>query len=335
MTEIIPSSTAGRLKRCRRELTLQLVLRSGPFWETVQGFRARWSIEPIAKLPSESDEIPFPPTCPQPTSSSNPPEPNQSFDWKRAATCWQDDVLVTLFPVVPPECRIPEGLWRSDRIWFAFLAACARFDPPETDELLAFADRHEPTPESLAEALFIDSTAGRPSAKGEKTMVAPAITYLDPDQLDALHRWREAVLIGELHRHLEPLGVDLKALVRQVRNDPAYIERLISRRFPPDPSKVHIVVTPETTEQDVCGAWRLIQPWFQAPTRRGRPKIDPLEAVQAAILSQQGWTQAEIAKHFGWESHPTSSDPRKRPNPTRSRIKLGHKLLKSRDYSAE
>jgi hypothetical protein len=327
MDEVVRTFVEHRLTPCRHDLSLQLFMRSGPFWDAVGKVRDRWGIVPVTKVPTEADQIPYPPVCPEPTPQQ--PADADPIDWTRVALCWQEDVHDTLYPALPRRCRFPFTLWESG-FWFQFLAACVRFDPPES-ALLAFADHALPTVDGDSD---VTSLLDHENADEELRIVTPTMTITAVDRSAAWHRRYQRLLIDELHRRLEPDGIDLKALVREVQADPTFFMRLLARRSEPDRSQAQIVLTAETTEPEFRQAWKLLQPWFQVG-RRGRPKIDDLTAVQTAIWAEQGMTQKEIADHFGWERHPQSWDTRERSNTTRHHITRGRELLQRRENSAD
>jgi hypothetical protein len=69
------------------------------------------------------------------------------------------------------------------------------------------------------------------------------------------------------------------------------------------------------------------------PRAAHKPKLDELEAVQAAIWQRQGLTHIESAQRGGWDSVEASWDPRKRKNRNIYRVKQGKLILRSRKYS--
>jgi hypothetical protein len=326
MDDVVRFFVEQRLTPCRHELTLQLLLRSGAFWEAIKTVRDRWGIVAVTKVPSDSDRIPYPPVCPEPSSPQQPDDADP-YDWTRSAHCWQEDIQFSLYRAIPRRCRLPQSRWEVD-IWLPFLSACIRFDPPETD-LLTFAKQSLPPDEFDVESTWVRDNQTSDTIH----IVTPTMTISEVDRSDVWHRRYERLLIDELHRRLEPIGIDFKALVREVQADPNFLAQLLAYPVEPDHSKVQVVVTAEATVDEFREAWDLFQPWLQQ-SRGRRPKIDKLEAVQAAIWSQQGWTEKEIAEYFGWHPHPDSIDTRKRLNATRYRLKVGRDLLRGRINSA-
>jgi hypothetical protein len=65
----------------------------------------------------------------------------------------------------------------------------------------------------------------------------------------------------------------------------------------------------------------------------GKPRLDDLESVQAAIWQRQGLTHLEAAERGGWTGHPDNQDRRDRKNRDISRVKRGNAILASRGYS--
>lgn len=329
MEEVARSFAAHRLTPCRRQLTLQLFLRDGPFWHAVQTVRDRWTIIPKVKIPTEADRIPYPPVCPDSPSLLAQPDDAEPYDWTRAAQCWQEDVEFSLLRALPRRCRLPQTLWES-AIWYQFLAACVRFDPPES-QLIAFAEHALPMDESDVEAMAVPDDR---DAAGTLLIVTPTISISEVDRSSAFHQRYQRLLLDELHQHLAPSGVDLKALAREVRTDPAFLERILARKREPDHSQAQIILTAHTTEDEIRDAWQRLQPWFKA-SRRGRPPIDELVAVQMAIWKERGVTQKEIAGRLGLTLQSESTGTRERSTTVRNGIKRGKEILSRRINSAE
>src|SRR5262245_24327240 len=121
MAELLHSSAEERLTWWRRLLTLQLFLRTGPFWDAMQEFRARWGIVPSTRVATEADHIPFPPVCPEPSSAPRQPDNADPYDWTLAAACWQEAVGPLIRRAIPEDFRIPRDRLRSLRLWFPFI----------------------------------------------------------------------------------------------------------------------------------------------------------------------------------------------------------------------
>ncbi len=330
MAAILPSSADDRLRGYRRKLTLQVFLQAGPFWDAVREFRAQWGIEAVTRLPADQDRIAFPPSCPEPDPPPTDALATVPYDWPRSSYCWQEDVAHLIPRVIPGAFVIPGHPLRSQRLWFPFLSACVRFDPPDT-QLLDFADQTLPIPETFLEATSSGPAADRHEGAGTLSMVAPPITLDDTDRTEAWHRWSQDLLIDELHRILEPQGVDLKGLVRKVVSDPVYRARLFTHPLERDPLRANIVVTPETTDGDVRSARKLIFDRFGTPLRVGRPPIDDLTAVQVSVfVRDHGWTEKRVAEHFGWNLSEDVHGALRRSDKVRRHLKRGDAIRAKR-----
>jgi hypothetical protein len=101
----------------------------------------------------------------------------------------------------------------------------------------------------------------------------------------------------------------------------------VSRRFEPDPNKARIVVTPETTDEDVRNARKLIHDGFGTRLRVDASERDPLTAVQVAIFHRRGWTVPRIANHFSWKLVNDEHGTPRRSSRVTDYINQGEELL--------
>src|SRR5215204_6058187 len=113
MAELLHSSAEDRLKWWRRLLTLQLFLRTGPFWEAMQEFRTRWGIIPDTDVATEADHMSFPPVCTEPAPTPCQPDNVDPHEWTQDLASWQDAVVLLMIRGIPEEYRIPDDRIRS------------------------------------------------------------------------------------------------------------------------------------------------------------------------------------------------------------------------------
>ena len=68
--------------------------------------------------------------------------------------------------------------------------------------------------------------------------------------------------------------------------------------------RAYIEVRPETTEQDVRSAYRMLAAAHEKRPKSGRPGRNPLAAMECAGLHDRcGWTYERIAEHCGWHDY--------------------------------
>ena len=297
----------------RRDLTLDLYTKQGPFWEAIAGLREGWGIESVASLP------PSPPpgsavtvgllnAGQMPERFHLPPEPTnrellvlvemnaqhpglfseaeidhmQTVHRRLTVALWLNAIRDTL-----------SGLRRSGALainpsgtddlawqrWSPFLSACACYDPPEAD-LLAFA-AHDDRPIEAAGA--------------------KEITF-----------WRDAEVVQRAERRLS--------------------ERLLEVDQRPEPAR--FVATMAAYLESIASAAAAWQPSTAAPPPRrrvGRESVDPLLAVQCAIFAGPlGWTEPRIGEHFGWTLTPDSYGNPRRCKKARHAIGKGRGILAER-----
>jgi hypothetical protein len=53
------------------------------------------------------------------------------------------------------------------------------------------------------------------------------------------------------------------------------------------------------------------------------------------VFRRLGWTEPEIAEHFGWNLSPDSYGTRRRSDRVRDHIELGEELLRERNINPE
>jgi hypothetical protein len=219
----------------------------------------------------------------------------------------------------------------SRKNWSRFLASCVLFDPPEAD-LLAFAAANDPPLISYSTypGFDVQAATSRPPVKDIPSMVNPPIVFeQEPGAVEAVETWYWTQIIEELARRYLPEGVTLSDAMREIDHDLNLSDRYVER-FAAISGRELIVVDPDTTEEDVRGAFRLIAASHRGRSKGGRPPLDALVAVQCALLKRQGLSDLDIAERFGWPLRRDSYDKRRRSNAVINHVKLGHEILARR-----
>jgi len=252
---------------------------------------------------------------------------------------WYDEVNALHDAVIPPALRDHTSTRSSRRKWFIFLAYCVLYDPPAM-ELLEFASRGEVVTVGVrsVDPKTIDTVTWKvpPPPDGTPTMFDPPIALMaDPDDLRDAERslWMEA--IAELgRRYFEPECLDVFEIVAAIIRETGLADEA-RRQFASLPLQPQITVDPETTKEDVLGAFRIIADMQPERVAGGRPPLDPLVAVQCLVFKQRGWSNANIAAHFGWPLRADAYDARRRSNVVINHLKAGAAILGSRKYPTE
>jgi hypothetical protein len=307
--ETLSEATAA----ARRNLTLDLFTKHGPFWAAIVGLREEWGIAPVTAIP------PFPPpgsavavglvnALQMPERFHLPPEPEDRVliglkeldarhpglmleeicDYMRAIhpRVWVGTWVLALRDVLADLDRIgtlvinPSGTdalaWQR---WLPFVSACACYDPPAND-LIAFAG-HDHRPLDAMEAT-------------ERTF------WRDPEMAERAEQ-RFAVRLLEIQQ--QP-GRDRLSDVLA-----AYLELAVGKAEAWQPSTV---VSPP-------------------PRPVGRQPVDPLTAVQCAVFADRfGWTEPRIGDHFGWGLTLDDYGKARRCKQARHHIQKGREILAER-----
>ncbi len=322
---------ARRLTRVRHDLTLDLYLQQGPFWDAIRELRKKWDITPQCTMPLAWSDFGFvPPACAGLAAlgsqwMTDEPAALRLFEWLK-------DLYDAYTRVVPEDCRLGgANTWAN---WARFIAMCAVFDPPK-DRLLDFADHLPFVPVTLRTAP--SNAASQSGATGLSPGIdvpAPPIAFVrDGHQVEDLMREYFDRVIAEVQRQAPP-GFDVQGLVKRIMEDPD-VENTLQAGLEQTRSGPYLVVTPFTNQEDIKVLVQLIKERRGWPVKGGRSSLDDLTAVQSAIYEQQGWTQREIADHFNWEWLPASYYLVPRSNTTRNHLRRGRALLRRRNNSAE
>lgn len=303
--KVLDSDAGARIRKLKRDLVLQLFMRSGPFWEAVHGVRTRWGIVATAQLP--------PPTPGPPIPEGEPDEHTEQEEWREFHTRWQGGVFEIQQLVIPE--RYHDITFFRD--WFYFLSACVLYDPPGTN-LLAFAAYGDPKPTTIHEDRFDDDDyAELPH------MVDPPIkTLRDLSKMrDRLWTYSIEEILKWLLRAPREQG-DIRSMLSAVEIcfeefDEEQRETAYEASEP-----YYIEVDEHTTLEDVKRAFKLIGKAQKERQPGTRPKRDRLTAVECATLRESDpkhWTYKRLAHQYGW----TGKDA------VRDHVSLGLEILKN------
>ena len=214
--DTLPETSAERRFRAfRHDLVRQLARRSGPFWEAVRELRAAWDVSASCHVPPGRSGVFLPPACDGIDALDPYDESPQAWKLNCAYQGWMNHLYALHETAIPEEYLIGcgfRGYWSTDASfehWARFLSACVLYDPPP-DALVAFADAF---PHGPWEWLDPDG----PSVVFGEALVAPEIRHLrDGDEVQRLEMWYRHRVIQALAERLEPRGVDVWGLVRDI-----------------------------------------------------------------------------------------------------------------------
>lgn len=291
---IVPAQEAHR-RVTRRRLTLDLLTRYGPFWEHIRAMRDRWDVEPCCRVPPE-------PTFHAETvgllDRDHMPErfhmPPARPDKPLYAV--PDWALAAVSPVLAAIVAERSPALRTAR-FLAEIASVWKCCTPEDGRFGTNALGFLSWAPFLSACVLFDPPANA------------LLEFADHDD-------HEAAAFPHLsfHRDVE-LAVDADCALRDIwdRDDTSAFSRAVG---------FHADSFQESTLSPIIAR------------RRGKPALDDLEAVQAALWKRAGLTYLEIGERGGWHEHAASTDLRKRKNPAISRVKRGEAILRCREYSA-
>jgi hypothetical protein len=348
--KVLQSPFAEKVRRFKRELTAQLFLRRGSFWDAVSKMRQRWNIVPEERVPDLPKISLFPRQLPEDRYGE-----------------WLGDLASIEREVVPEGMRRRTGHW-----WSRFLSACVLYDPPEL-ELLAFAAYGDPqpvplppirsgkaeplpTPEDILErvsTLVAEQVAKRfPEQLGYRTQpaepsgskrnywtdvamsVPPVVKLRDPYEVEevAMWFWTQSMR-GVVERYIRPQGLDVETVLHDVLDSSGLWEEYRDRMEQVSET-YYILVDEYTTEEDLESARRIIRA-TQNQDSGGRPARDPLVALQCALLHDKYNETEPTDKRFWRWTYPRLAEEFKQFGVRNARsaeehTKLGRQLLKNR-----
>ena len=367
--EYLSSAAASRIEETKRKLVVELFLRRGPFWDMVCHLRHKHGIDPRVGLPDDETATPLlPEGRPQYRQTSpvvrHPERQEQIEQQDRSAyefeQAWLRDLDRIVREAVSRELRksydgstslvgLAVGGWRLTNeygFWQKFVSICVLYDPPETS-LVEFADIVQARPYRI-------STTDDSDSKTIAMQTPPVAALADPTDERALVMAQVILILDEMNeRYIQPLGLDIHDMWRDVLQSSPHIARQIWQKEELLQKRLYIEVDESTTDQDVRAAHRLIRAkqkrerWLvplaaDADTRQAildarrslPPRVkstrDPLISLQCAILHDhhnqidpadkriRRWSYKRLAEHFGLRS----------TRAAREHVTTGRKLLK-------
>ncbi len=339
-------SVNRRVEEHARLLTLDLFTRYGPFWAHIARLRREFGVVPPCRTPPRIplDACHLPPTVP-PWSRALPEgerwlRPNvllndtivsspddgytgDEYPWDHLSL-WIGRLCDLEEQHVPAVCRMEvEGA--PGQFWSRYLSACVMYDPPK-EALLEFASY---AVQSLGAT--IGTTAPEQDAEDALLFVPPPVRMLhEPWQEQAAARRYHEVVINALHHRLAPIGIDVHKVLWELRFTDPHI-RQASATMGRVETRPYIAVEPETTEEDVRAAFRLLSASLSSRPRAGKPARDKMTAVQCAIWYDEcGWSHAQLAEHFGWAVQ-EQAGAKLRSETVRKHVQEGRTILAQRN----
>jgi hypothetical protein len=336
--KVLNSPYVVKVKRLKRELTAQLFIRRGLFWDAVSEMRERWNVTAQEQLPDRPGFT----LCPEKLPIERGGE-------------WVGDIVAI------EEKAIPEGMRRREGdLWSRFLSACVLYDPPEL-ELLRFAAYGDPQPgpldsllmgppppgpeeiiertKELGAQLFdqFQNPGSKPSAKPrpDLAMSLPSLVKLpDPYEVEMVGLWFWHHTVRELiDRYIRPQGLDVKEVLHNVLKTSG-ISAEYAERMSEVSETYYIVVDEYTSEEDLENTRRMIRA-AQERNPGGRPARDPLAALQCALLHDKyNETEPGDGRIWRWSYKRLADEFRqfgvRNARSAEAHVKLGRELLKNR-----
>lgn len=289
--EVLKSDEGAQIVRLKHELVLDLFLKRGSFWDEIEAMRLRWHIEASASLVPKGMYMPYP----------NDPEVWDSKERRH----WSREVRDFTGRVVSRR-HAGESL-----DWERFVSACILYDPPSAG-LVEFAYFGGPCP-SMPYPASDEAQEAMLERGGHLMMEAPPIKYLaDPTEARLIEAWLYTTVLERIgERYLEPLGLNIWDLYREVWESSSDVHAELAERNRQNAPKLYIDVSETTTENDARNAFRLIRQTQSIGRKGGKPKLDPLIAVQCAVLydlendpdpadrRRKKWTYASLSEQCG------------------------------------
>ncbi len=292
--EVLSPDNSNPVWRLKRKLTLELFFDLGPIWEAIRDVRARWNIEPVPRLPPGGRTVPCPEWAPKPPRREEPLSEAQVDPWYRFWFGWERELISLRNRLIPDEFR--RGL-----DWYAFLAACVLFDPPET-ALWEFASYGTWPPYGVLpwEPPW-DPDADTDTSHNVEVLPIKWLGDLEIVEETQKRFWGSIVEeIGE--RYLKPQGLDVWTIVDQILEDTPRILNERSDAWLRNQPRPYIEVDENTTKERVVEAFQAITAGQKTRPLTGRGRRDPLIAVETSILrDQHGRSYEQLAERYGWE----------------------------------
>jgi hypothetical protein len=305
---VLPSDEGAQIIRFKNGLVVSLFVQHGDFWREIESMRKKWRIEASTQLVPTDIHTPW---------------PVDPATWDRRRE-WQNDILGLRDRIIPQR-------YLDTVDWARFIPACVLYDPPD-DKLIEFAYFGGPYPWTP-----LPVSPEEQEAMGDNwhlLMIAPPVKSLaDPGKAALRKQWLYETIIQKIgQRYLEPLGIDIWELYEEVLETSPDILKVYGEMRDENPPRLYIDVREWTTENDVRNAFRLIRQTQPVTAKVGRLKIDPLVAVQCAILYDQHnqrksedsrqwkWIYEKLAEQFGLNSK----------RAVKQRVELGREILEKK-----
>jgi hypothetical protein len=292
--EVLASPAESEIRRFSRDTVCSLYVRRGPFWNEISAMRRRWAIDPPRELPPIRNM----PGALYP----NHWDPAKNKDHKyQALPRWMSELRSIADRVVPEEYRR-----RTDTLlWETFISACVLYDPPHT-ALPEFAAFGYPYPVFYEPPWPPDERWEEYAIAVPATVGLPIQEIRDPDRAEAIERRRWQRILEAVGERLDPLGFDIRVLIRDALDAHPEIELEYAEEWDQNYSRYYVDLE-EATDEELRYARRAV-PARTTRKKRTKPRRDRLMALQCAILRQRGYTFGQIADRYGWYSEDTAEN---------------------------
>lgn len=327
---VLRSSAERRIMRFRHDLVLSLYLRDGQFWEAVSGLRAKWEVCPECVIPSHAHlraELRHAPNLAVDPEDPFAPHPDSDENIE-STRAWFNDLEWLLRVSIPddllPDLSLNMRLF-AEMDWRDFVGACVLYDPPPAQLFeFAYAVPVRLTTIGTATAGILEETPTSPGmlAPPIETLYGRGVEYL------ATAAYYEA-LIGEIAKtHLEPLGLDIRHIRREIHFENPDILNLREATLAAFPLSHYISVDSETTDADVRNARRMIVATLPPTDPTATRARDDLLSVQLAIWHYEcGLTHKQIAECLDWPLTRDEYGVPRRSDRVRDHIRAGRELI--------
>lgn len=297
---VLISKMVDEMQQLMRDWVCESFTQRGPFWDEISAMRATWEITPSRQAPP-ADRFPTSTYYPE-HWTREPSAPTGDWRYKFKLARWNAELKSISDRTVPEKYRVRTGDWPGYSRWVKFISACVMYDPPR-DSLLEFASSvglgaglHWPWPPDLWEDYDLEDV---PWAVG-----LPIRMLQDPDKAEAIERRRWQRYMEALVEHMESLGIDGRAMLREVRQNHPEIEKEYQEARWNNYKRPHVDLE-EVTAQEL----RLVSsaiPQRASRETKTKPPRDRLTCLQAAIFRQDGWSEEQIAEWLGGKTEATA-----------------------------
>lgn len=258
----LPKGEELKARAFKDDLTVQLFLRKGPFWEAIKAMREKRGIVASTQLPPSGpgiSELIFPET-----------HGDEERDFFERYDEWVADLREVKDRCVPARLR-------DAAEWEAFISACVLCDPPR-EHLDTFTRHGDPR--------LLDYE--HPGAQGERAPMqarAPVQRMVtEEEKLEEVHFWLLNSLLEELgRRYLEPAGIDVEEAVKDIMettdlNEEYHRKKSTLRR------EWHIIAAEGVTADDANKTASMLPTVREARSPGGRASRNRLVALQCAMF---------------------------------------------------